>query len=68
MLVISLLVHIQHCVERYQTRKALALLTRAQMSDIGLTQERQKAELSQASVRGFTRDLMDRIKKDKASL
>ncbi|MFT2097743.1 hypothetical protein [Marinomonas sp. GJ51-6] len=68
MLIISLFVHIQHCVVRYKTRKALVSLTAAQMTDIGMTQERQQTELSQASVKGFTRDLIDRIKKGRALL
>jgi uncharacterized protein YjiS (DUF1127 family) len=68
MLVISLFVHIQHCVERYKTRKALSLLTTTQISDIGMTQERQQAELSQATIVGFTRDLKDSIKKNRSSL
>ncbi|MEO9273371.1 hypothetical protein ABFY09_00820 [Marinomonas sp. 5E14-1] len=68
MLIISFFVHIQHCVVRYKTRKALVTLTATQMTDIGMTQERQQAELSQASVKGFTRDLINRIKKGRALL
>lgn len=63
MLIVSLFVHIQDCVERYQTRKALARLTTQQMSDIGMTKDRQRAELLQASVYGFVRDLTNRMKK-----
>lgn len=68
MLIISLFVHIQYCVVRYKTRKALVSLTSTQLSDIGMTQERQQAELSQASVKGFTRDLIERIKEGRALL
>jgi len=68
MLIVSLFVHIQHCAERYKTRKALAQLTAQQMLDIGMTKDRQQSELQQASVKGFTRDLIDRIKKSRALL
>ena len=43
MLIVSLFVHIQHCAERYKTRKALAQLTTQQLSDIGMTKDRLQA-------------------------
>lgn len=63
MLIISLFVHIQSCVQRYKSRKALALLSAQQMSDIGMTTDQQQTELDQASIYGFTRDLINHIKK-----
>lgn len=63
MLIISLFVHIQHCVMRYKTRKALTQLTTQQMSDIGITKDRQLAESRQASVYGFSQDLINRLKR-----
>lgn len=54
MIVIS---HIQHCVERYRSRKALAWLSAHQMSDIGMTHNQKITEMSQASLLGFARDL-----------
>ncbi|WP_187424881.1 DUF1127 domain-containing protein [Marinomonas sp. IMCC 4694] len=68
MLIICLFVHIQDCVVRYQTRRALARLTAQQMTDIGMTKEHQRAELLQASVFGFVRDLMNRKKKEERAL
>ncbi|WP_133010228.1 DUF1127 domain-containing protein [Marinomonas flavescens] len=58
MLIISLLTHIQHCIERYQTRKALDKLSEQQMQDIGLSHEKRQAELSQASFIGVVSDLL----------
>jgi len=63
MLVVSVLVHFQYCVKRYQTRKKLASLSAQQMADIGMTKERQQSELSQASFNGFMRDFMVKVKK-----
>ncbi|ETI62589.1 hypothetical protein [Marinomonas profundimaris] len=63
MLIVSLFVHVQYCVTRYQTRKGLATLTSQQMMDIGMTKERQKMEMSQASLKGFLNDLMAKVKK-----
>jgi uncharacterized protein YjiS (DUF1127 family) len=58
MLIVSLFVCIQQSVERFQTRKKLASLTAQQMSDIGMTKERHQAELSQATIVGFVRDVV----------
>ncbi|MBD5770118.1 hypothetical protein [Marinomonas colpomeniae] len=63
MLIVSLFIHIQYCVGRYKTRKALVLLTTQQMLDIGMTKDRQRAELLQASLYGFFRDLTNKMKK-----
>jgi uncharacterized protein YjiS (DUF1127 family) len=63
MLIVSLLVHVQHCVTRYKARKGLATLTSQQLTDIGMTRECQKIEMSQASFKGFLRDMMARTKK-----
>lgn len=57
MLIISLLSHLQHCIKRYQTRKALASVSTQQMEDIGLSHEKCQAELSKASIIGFVSDL-----------
>lgn len=62
MLVVSLFVCIQQSIERFQTRKKLASLTPQQMIDIGMTKERHQAELSQATIVGFMRDVMFLIK------
>ena len=64
MLIVSLFVHIQYCVGRYKTRKALALLTTQQMSDIGMTKDHQRVEVQQASLCGFLRDLTNKMKRD----
>ncbi|AWY00192.1 hypothetical protein A8139_09430 [Marinomonas primoryensis] len=63
MLIVSLFVHFQDCVTRYQTRKGLASLTAQQLMDIGMTKERQQAELSQASFKGILCDMMVKVKK-----
>lgn len=62
MLVVSLFVCIQQSIERFQTRKKLASLTPQQMTDIGMTKERHQAELSQATIFGFMRDVLFFIK------
>ncbi|ETX11399.1 hypothetical protein MUS1_10870 [Marinomonas ushuaiensis DSM 15871] len=68
MLVISLFVHIQHCVQRYQSRKALALLSAQQMCDIGITDDEKQTEIAHASVLGFVRDLLRQVKKGMKAL
>ncbi|RBP85595.1 hypothetical protein EBI01_02775 [Marinomonas rhizomae] len=62
MLVVSLFVCIQKGVERFQTRKKLASITIQQMSDIGMTKELKDAELAQATLIGFIRDVLFFIK------
>lgn len=62
MLIVSLFVHIQHCLERYKNRKALVSLNAQQISDIGITYEEKQAELAKASVLGFACDLLRHIK------
>ena len=57
MLIISLLSHLQHCIKRYQTRKALASVSTQQMEDMGLSYEKCQAELSKAGIIGFVSDL-----------
>ncbi|MBJ7537414.1 DUF1127 domain-containing protein [Marinomonas transparens] len=57
MLVISLLAHIQFCMERYQTRKALAKLTATQLKDVGINEELRTAEIAKASLGGVYQDL-----------
>lgn len=62
MLVVSVLVAIQQSALRFKTRKKLASLSAQQMTDMGMTKERQRAELSQATVIGFMNDLRTLIK------
>lgn len=62
MLVVSLFSCLQQSIERFQTHKKLASLTPQQMIDIGMTKERHQAELSQATIVGFMRDVMFLIK------
>jgi hypothetical protein len=62
MLVVSVLVCIQQSALRFKTRKKLASITALQMKDIGMTKERQQAELSQATLIGFVGDLLTFIK------
>jgi len=64
MLIISLFTHIQHCVERYQNRKVLISMSTQQLSDIGMTHEQKQKEIAQASVLGFTGDLLRHIKQE----
>jgi hypothetical protein len=68
MLIVSLLVSIQHSVVRFKTRKKMALLTAQQRMDIGLTVERQQAEISRATWLGFLKDLRLTIKEKGRSL
>ncbi|NLQ16883.1 DUF1127 domain-containing protein [Marinomonas sp. M1K-6] len=63
MLVVSLMVCLQHSAMRFKTRKKLASLSAQQLADIGMTKERQKMELAQASVKGFVVDLLAFFKK-----
>lgn len=58
MLVVSLFVCIQQSVERFKTRRKLMRLTPQQMTDIGMTKERQQAEVSQATLLGLLRDVL----------
>jgi uncharacterized protein YjiS (DUF1127 family) len=67
MLIISLLTHVQYCIERYQTRKSLIKVSEQQMQDMGLTHEIRQAELSQASFSGFIGDLMRKKTKEISS-
>ena len=62
MFVVSVLVCIQQSALRFKTRKKLASITALQMKDIGMTNERQQAELSQATLIGFVGDLLTFIK------
>lgn len=62
MFVVSVLVCIQQSTLRFKTRKKLASITALQMKDIGMTKERQQAELSQATLIGFVGDLLTFIK------
>ncbi|AEF55375.1 hypothetical protein [Marinomonas posidonica] len=57
MLVIGFLAHLQACVLRFKTRKALKTMTREQGIDIGVTPEEQRLEANKASVKGFLQDL-----------
>ncbi|BFM51250.1 hypothetical protein [Marinomonas sp. THO17] len=57
MLVIGLFAHLQACVLRFQTRKALKTLTAEQCMDIGVTPEERVMEANKASVRGFLQGL-----------
>ncbi|REG86828.1 hypothetical protein [Marinomonas pollencensis] len=67
MLIISLLTHVQYCIVRYQTRKALATVSAAQMQDMGLSHEACQAELSKASIMGFVSNLTHTKRKGEAS-
>ncbi|MCW4627780.1 MULTISPECIES: hypothetical protein [Marinomonas] len=62
MFVVSVLVCIQQSALRFKTRKKLASITALQMMDIGMTKERQQAELSQATLIGFVGDLLTFMK------
>ncbi|WP_417528011.1 hypothetical protein [Marinomonas shanghaiensis] len=62
MFVVSVLVCIQQSALRFKTRQKLASITALQMKDIGMTKERQQAELSQATLIGFVGDLLTFIK------
>lgn len=62
MFVVSVLVCIQQSTLRFKTRQKLASITALQMKDIGMTKERQQAELSQATLIGFVGDLLTFIK------
>lgn len=62
MLIVSLFVCIQQSVERFQTRKKLVKLTAEQLNDIGMTEEHQQEEVSQATILQLLRDVVLQMK------
>ncbi|MCV2402557.1 DUF1127 domain-containing protein [Marinomonas sp. C2222] len=63
MLIISLFVHIQQCVVRFRSRKRLARLTTHELSDVGISSECRNKEVAQATLYGFTQDVLSKVKK-----
>ncbi len=63
MLAIGLFAHLQACVLRFQTRKALKTMTVEQCTDIGVKPEEQRLEAKKASIKGFLQDVFQ-YKKD----
>ncbi len=63
MLIIGLFTHVHCALARYKSRKALSSISTQQLFDIGMTHDEKQAQLTQASVLGFMRDVLRSIQK-----
>lgn len=57
MLFISSLVHLQECIQRYRTRKALENLPPELMKDLGISECERYEELSHKTLSGFLKEV-----------